>query len=173
MGDHRFAPASPDEPIVYGAAAPGFTTVRNDGDSVANWIETIQAAGIQGVCCLLTDRQLQRYDGLLEQYRAAFGHESVSHAPIQDHTLADPKTVTDRILPFFAAADARSEPIVTHCLAGIGRTGHVLAAWLVAGRGFTPDQAIRTVSESGRNPREAIEAGNATEEELTALLETV
>jgi protein-tyrosine phosphatase len=172
MDDHRFAPAAPDEGIVHGAAAPGYALASGDGDPVATWIEAMHARGIERVCCLLTDRQLQRYDDLLDRYRAAFGDGAVCHVPIEDHTLAHPETVTDRILPFFAAADAASEPVVTHCLAGIGRTGHVLAAWLVGGRGVDPGEAVRVVSESGRDPREAVAAGNATEADLDALLAT-
>ncbi|MFW6376719.1 MAG: protein-tyrosine phosphatase family protein [archaeon] len=171
MDDHRFAPAAPDEEIVHGAVAPGFATRRpDDDDPVAPWIEAMQARGIERVCCLLTDRQRQRYDGLLDRYRTAFGDDSVCHAPIEDHTLADPETVTDRILPFFAEGDAAFEPVVAHCLAGIGRTGHVLAAWLVGGRGVDPGEAVRVVSQSGRDPREAIAAGNATDADLDALL---
>jgi len=173
MDDHRFAPAAPDEGIVHGAAAPDYALTSEGDDPVDAWIEAMQARGIERVCCLLTDRQLQRYDDLLDRYRTAFGDRAVCHAPIEDHTLADPATVTDRILPFFAAADAASEPVVTHCLAGIGRTGHVLAAWLVARRAFDPDEAVRVVSESGRDPREAVAAGNATETDLDALLDAV
>jgi hypothetical protein len=43
-----------------------------------------------------------------------------------------------------------------HCSGGVGRTGHILAAWLVAGRGFTHQEAIATVQKTGRNPYEAI-----------------
>jgi protein-tyrosine phosphatase len=171
MHDHRFAPASPDEPTVHGAAAPEFATRRDGEDPVGTWIDAMRAHGIERVCCLLTDRQLGRYDDLLDRYRTAFGDDRVCHAPIEDHTLASPDLVVDRILPFFAESDAASEPVVTHCLAGIGRTGHVLAAWLVAGRGFDPDDAVRAVSESGRDPREAIAAGNATDADLEAVFD--
>ncbi|MEF8757002.1 MAG: protein phosphatase, partial [Halobacteriales archaeon] len=150
MDEHRFAPASPDEPTVHGAAAPGFATSGDDGDPIDDWIDAMRIHGIERVCCLLTEGQLRRYDGLLDRYRDAFGDGAVCHAPIEDHMLASPETVTEGILPFFEAAEAASEPVVTHCLAGLGRTGHVLAAWLVGGRGFDPDEAVRVVSESGR-----------------------
>jgi protein-tyrosine phosphatase len=45
---------------------------------------------------------------------------------------------------------------VVHCSGGIGRTGHVLAAWLVAGRGFSRHSAITAVKRRGRNPYEAV-----------------
>jgi len=174
MDDHRFAPAAPEEPIVHGAAAPawerGSTGRSTDHDPIETWIDAMAARGIERVCVLLTDRQLDRYDGLLDRYRVAFGDHAVRHVPIEDHHLADPEVVTGDLLPFFAEADDAVEPVVTHCLAGIGRTGHVLAAWLVGGRGIDPAEAVRIVSEHGRDPREAIAAGNATEGDLAALL---
>ena len=38
---------------------------------------------------------------------------------------------------------------------GIGRTGHVLAAWLVGSRGLSNKAAILAVRRTGRNPYEA------------------
>ena len=43
-----------------------------------------------------------------------------------------------------------------HCAGGIGRTGQILAAWLIAKRGFDRKLAIATVKQSGRNPDEAV-----------------
>ncbi|MGV0024655.1 hypothetical protein [Phormidesmis priestleyi] len=44
---------------------------------------------------------------------------------------------------------------MVHCAGGIGRTGQVLAAWLVYGRGLTTRSSIATVKKMGRNPYEA------------------
>jgi len=52
----------------------------------------------------------------------------------------------------------------------MGRTGHVLAAWLARGRGMAPDEALRAVVMMGRNPYESIRYGGATEAELYRLL---
>ncbi len=48
-----------------------------------------------------------------------------------------------------------SAPVV-HCAGGIGRTGHILAAWLVSVRGFSNQDAISAVIRTGRNPHEAV-----------------
>ena len=57
-----------------------------------------------------------------------------------------------------------------HCWGGNGRTGHVLAAWLVAARRLSSMEAIEAVEATGRLPREAVLAGNATLDELIELL---
>lgn len=167
---HRFAPAAPDETVVYGACCPGWHSVGTHEAALDQWISFMQDSGIERVCCLLTGRQLDAHDANIGRYETAFGSENVRHAPVPDHRLADFDTLEDDVLPFLDAADAAGEPVVVHCLAGIGRTGHVLAAWLVAGRGYDAHRAIETVREMGRDPFEPVEHGNATRQDLLDLL---
>lgn len=168
----RFGPAGPDEDVVHGAAAPGFGRLDPTA-AVDDWIASVRQRGVERVCCLLSERQLERYGDLLGQYRRAFGREAVLHAPVADHHLADRTTLVEEILPFLRDADRRGEPVVVHCLAGLGRTGHVLAAWLASERGYDPEAALEAVEATGRRPREAVEAGNAAEAHLLALLESL
>jgi protein-tyrosine phosphatase len=170
---NRFAPAAPDERTVYGAAAPGFGAGPPGVDAVDGWAAAMRSEGVDRVCCLLSDDQVAGYDDLLGRYRAAFGDDAVLHAPVADHHLAAEATLTDEVLPFFRAADDAGERVVAHCLAGVGRTGHVLAAWLVHARGYDPESALDTVRETGRRPRDAVAADNATAAELLALLSAV
>lgn len=148
---YRFAAASADELIVFGSARPGYTDRQVD-----RWIEFMIDRDIQRVCCLLTQQQLDRYDDLLGSYQQAFGSERVCWAPIEDFSLTTPELLIDRTLPFLAIADQEQEKVVVHCSGGIGRTGQVLAAWLVARRGFTTECAIAAVQQTGRNPYEAV-----------------
>ena len=148
---HKFAAASPRETIVFGSARPGYRS-----EKVNEWIEFMQSQDIKRVCCLLSQTQLDRYSDLLEVYRQKFGSDRVCWSPIEDFRLADRQTLTQQILPFLAIADHRNEKVVVHCSGGIGRTGHVLAAWLIAQRGFSNKTAIETVRETGRNPYEAV-----------------
>jgi protein-tyrosine phosphatase len=148
---YKFAAASEDEAIVFGSSRPGYTDVQ-----VSKWIEFMQDRGIQRVCCLLTQKQLNHYSDLLGNYRQVFGIDRVCWAPIEDFSLATPEILVNCILPFLATADRQNERVVVHCSGGIGRTGHTLAAWLVTGRGFTSKSAISAVKKTGRNPYEAV-----------------
>ena len=170
---HRFAPAAPEEEVVYGACCPGWHSVGSHEAALDQWIAFMQESDIERVCCLLTGRQLDAHDANIGRYRDAFGPENVLHAPVPDHRLADPSTLEDDVLPFLSAADSDDAPAVVHCLAGIGRTGHVLAAWLVSDRDYDPHRAIETVRELGRDPLEAVEHGNAMRQDLLELLDLV
>jgi len=140
---HKFAAASENELIVFGAARPGY------GDAeIARWIDIMQGHNIKQVCCLLAQTQLIRYSELLGTYRKIFGCDRVCWAPIADFELVEGDILIDRILPFLASANSKGERVVVHCSGGIGRTGQVVAAWLVSGRGFSDKQAIAAVKKN-------------------------
>ncbi len=111
---------------------------------------------IQRVCCLLPASQLARYSNLLNIYRRTFGLDRVYWTPIEDFHLASSSILIHQILPFLALADQHQEKVVVHCSGGVGRTGHILAAWLVAGRGLSSPAAIAAVQKTGKNPYEAV-----------------
>ena len=147
---YKFAAASEQEITVFGAARPGFSEQK-----VCDWLEFMKSQKIESVCCLLPKKQLAPYSDLLGKYKQEFGHQRVCWTPIEDFTLPDLKTLTGKILPFLVEVDQQGEKVVVHCGGGIGRTGVVLAAWLVYGRGFSSQMAIAAVKQTGRNPYEA------------------
>jgi protein tyrosine phosphatase (PTP) superfamily phosphohydrolase (DUF442 family) len=167
---HRFAPAARGEPHVFGACSPGWHSAGDHGTAVDEWIGAMQAQGMERVLCLLPGRELDRAEANIGLYREAFGTEAVRHAPVPDHHLADLETLRRDVLPFLEASAAADAPVVVHCLAGIGRTGQVLSAWLVSGRGYDPHEAVDTVVGMGRDPMEAVREGNATRQDLLDLL---
>jgi len=168
---HNFGPASSEEAIVYGAGRPGHWSPILGADglpgySVADvdrWIQFMQEQGIRRVCCLLGD-ELDAYETpLLDRYAEAFGRERVCHAPIEDFSFCPRGTLQQMILPFLFQTLSVREPVVVHCSAGCGRTGHVLAAWLVAGRGFGFEEAVAAVLAVPRVERNPLEAGSQQE----------
>ncbi len=148
---YKFAAASADESIVFGAARSGYTDRQ-----VEQWVEFMRDRDIRRVSCLLSAAQLNRYADLLNIYRQNFGLDRVCWAPIDDFRLVDRHLLFHHILPFLADADRSQEKVVIHCSGGVGRTGQILAAWLITGRGYSCKSAIDTVRQTGRNPYEAV-----------------
>lgn len=118
----------------------------------------MQTQNIQRVCCLLSESELGSYSNLLDVYQQTFGTSQICWSPIKDFRFAKPQTLMHQILPFLALAERCQDKVVVHCAGGIGRTGHVLAAWLVAGRSFSHKAAIAAVQKTGRNPYESVMA---------------
>lgn len=171
MERFRFGPAREGEFVVYGAQRPGYDSRSVDKPAVQEWIDFVFGSGIRRVCCLLPPNQLAYYRvDLLGEYRAAFGDANVLHAPIEDSHLCGRPLLEQHILPFLADSDSRTVPVVVHCSGGSGRTGHVLAAWLVRHRGLDVETALSQVRSTGRNPKEAVASRRATLAELNDLL---
>ncbi len=162
---YRFGPAAPEELIVFGSSGPGAQP--------QDWLRFMQAQGIQRVCCLVPRSSS-------EMYGQTFGSDRFCVAPIDDFRVVDRALLQNVILPFLQAADQAQEPVVVHCGGGIGRTGQVLVAWLIVGRGYAVSDAIATVKQQGRNPYEAVLAAPvfgrnpwAVRAELDALWQTL
>jgi protein-tyrosine phosphatase len=168
---YDFGPATPEERFVYGASRPGYGRQPVPSALVDSWLDAMAASGVRRVCCLLSVQQLEFYEDLLGAYGTHFDAKRVCWAPILDFHLADAATLTGNILPFLAEADETGEPVVVHCSAGSGRTGHVLAAWLVYRHGMAPQEAADAVVAAGRNPYEAEGRHEAGAAQLFALLE--
>lgn len=141
---------------------------------VDGWVQFMKEKEIQRVVCLLGkkpsgEEELDYYchvpGGLIEAYKRAFGEDKVIHEPIDDYTLCEPQRL-ERIVAFLDNAKEAGDKVVVHCSGGSGRTGHVLACWLVHDRGLDPDAALRAVEQTGRCPREAGDG-----EKLRTLLE--
>ncbi len=162
----HFGPARSGEQTVHGARTPDASL-----NGILEWANFMRGRGVTRVCCLLDDEQLAGFPVNLEaEYKKLFGAGRILMAPVADHHLCSEQALKGIILPFLRTADTDGERVVIHCWGGNGRTGHVLAAWLVAARGLSPMAAIEAVEATGRLPREAVLAGNATLDELIELL---
>ena len=150
---HRFAPATSNESIVFGAAKPQYSEI-----SVRQWLEFMQAQKIARICCLLESKTCNRYQSdLLTAYQQTFGREKVLWQPeIADFQIPNSSILIESIIPFLISAEQNRQKAVVHCSHGVGRTGIVLAAWLVSRRGLSNRQALSAVREQKRLPQEAM-----------------
>lgn len=82
-------------------------------------------------------------------------HSHISGAPNNEQL--------DEIIKFIEEKNAQSKPVLVHCGEGKGRTGTVLAAYLVS-HGMSADEAIRTVRERRPGSIESPEQENAIRE---------
>jgi len=168
---YNFGPASRDEATVFGASRPGYSGKNVSPSEIQEWIRFMQKYGVKRVVCLLPKSQFAYYRvDLLESYREAFGSNHILHGPIEDFHLT---TLTNlkSVLGFLEESEKLSKKVVVHCSAGIGRTGLVLAAWLVHARGFGVPEAIEAIkkSEPPRNPLEAVGTPGITRDDVLDL----
>ena len=144
-------------------------------EEVDAWTGFMAIEDVQRVVCLLaSNAEFRSYrrlpGGLLGEYERRFGSGQVLHAPIRDYRLSSAENL-ERVLAFLREGVERGEKAVVHCAGGSGRSGHVLAAWLVRSKGIEPHQALAAIRRTGRNPYEAVERGGADEAALVALLD--
>ncbi len=123
----NFSFVIPDK--LAGSARPG-----RHGDLRAD-LAGLAEAGV-GAVVSLTEEPLDAR--LLEET----GFRSL-HLPIPDFEPPTPEQI-DRFVAFVDACLADGVAVLAHCGAGIGRTGTMLACYLVS-RGMKPDTAIRKI----------------------------
>ena len=152
MVNRNFAPSCDGDDIVFGSNRP----CRNSSDTIENWLSFMKENGIMRVVCLL-DEQLGKYDNLLSDYDEHFGENNVCSAKIPDYEICSTDTLNKIIIPFLEESISKNMPTVIHCSAGMGRTGHVLAAWRYYHHNMDIEKCLDGKYYSGnRNPLEAI-----------------
>lgn len=166
----NFAPASSFDRLVYGGERPPRPQVGDPGDLAAQWSDFMRRQGVRGVICLLHEAQLTGYrTPLLDLHRRTF--ERVTHVPIEDFSVPTREGLNQALAALWQA-EIEGTPTLVHCVAGMGRTGIVLAGWLRARYGLGVDEAIAEVRGHARHFgafRNPMEAGS----EVTPLLEGI
>jgi hypothetical protein len=123
----------------------------------------MKAQGITSVVGLLEEQEVDKYYerppaevltelglravnvSLFHADAAAYGGDGQSSSPA---TLPTPADAFQRIEKEFAAAEAAGGKVATHCWGGAGRTGTVLAAWLVKRHGLGIEEAAALVQST-------------------------
>ncbi len=101
-------------------------------------VEWIRAQGINMIISL-TEQPLPRelIENMGLEYR---------HFPIEDHSAPSPEILRQIVDEIFSSI-SRGKRVLIHCAAGLGRTGTILAAYLVALKEISGEEAIRRVRE--------------------------
>lgn len=69
-------------------------------------------------------------------------HMTVEHVPMQDHGVPD-FAALDRCASFISNRVGSGDAVLVHCLAGEGRTGCALAAYLIKEKGLGAQAALK------------------------------
>jgi atypical dual specificity phosphatase len=114
-------------------------------------LQAVRAEGIRAIISL-TSSPLN--PDIITRLGFEYLHEHVSSAPTSE---------LYRIMKFIKTQKTRSNPVLVHCGEGVGRTGTVLAAYLVY-VGSHADDAIRKVREERQGSIKTMEQENIIRE---------
>ncbi len=127
-----------EQPIIAGCGRPETET-------------ELQAAKNEGIRAIVSLTSSPLPADIVTKLGFTYIHEHVSNAPTIEQL--------NRILKFIENQKMKSNPVLVHCGEGIGRTGTVLAAYLVY-RGSRADDAIRKVREKQPGSIQTMEQEN-------------
>ena len=115
----------------------------------------LKAAMEEGVRAIISLTGTPLNTDVVSQLGFEYMHSHISGAPSIEQL--------EEIIKFIEQKNAQSKPVLVHCGEGKGRTGTVLAAYLVY-HGMSADEAIRSVREKRPGSIESPDQENAIRE---------
>lgn len=99
-------------------------------------LEYVASQGINAIVSLTEDPiPAELLEGLGLEYH---------HVPVRNHAMPDAETL-ERAVRLLENLTSSGKRVLVHCAAGQGRTGTVLAAYLMVTEGLPPEEAIARV----------------------------
>lgn len=143
---YNFAPASTRDEVLYGAARPGASQqlcyrpdLKLPASVITEWAYWAKGEGFERVITLLSPSELDTYQGSVVD---VLSHQFSGH---YSNIVMDRPGALQQVLAAVRTAQEAGDKILVACWAGAGRTGQVLAAWLVQQYGLTPEEAAEEV----------------------------
>ncbi|MEM3712173.1 MAG: dual specificity protein phosphatase family protein [Thermoproteota archaeon] len=116
--------------------------------SIAKSIEDIELwkkAGVKAVVILAEPQEIARYWGSLNNYLNILSDKGFEYvySPVRDFHALDLNQLK-KLIEWMDSRVEANKPVLVHCRAGIGRTGTIIAAYLVK-KGYEAKNAIMIV----------------------------
>jgi atypical dual specificity phosphatase len=121
----------------YSFIHPGLAGSARPGSSSGDVEDDLKEALADGITAVVSLTESPLDEELLSRLGLRY-----FHLPIEDFTAPDLDTIA-KYVRFVDAEIASGGKVLTHCAAGIGRTGTMLAAWLASREGFDGVTAIQ------------------------------
>lgn len=114
-----------------------------DPEDISLWKKN----GIKAVVILAESNEIMRYWVNVEKYFEALRNRGIEylHSPIKDFHVPSLEQLK-KVVEWIDSRVENNKPVLIHCHAGIGRTGIVIAAYLVE-KGYDATRAIKKVKK--------------------------
>ncbi|MBO3769754.1 MAG: dual specificity protein phosphatase family protein [Thermoproteota archaeon] len=108
-------------------------------------VESWKKAGVKAIAILAEPHEVARYWGSLNNYLNVLNNKGLEYvySPIRDFQAPELNQLK-KLIEWIESKVEANKPVLVHCRAGIGRTGTIIAAYLVK-KGYEAKDAITTV----------------------------